>query len=207
MPSLSAITAALERCWTAIRTVHPHVQPATIVVYLHERGDRRGHYQEDAWTTKAANKVDEVHISSHILAEGCHSVFQTLLHEACHSVASARGISDTSRQGRYHNYEFARLADELGLVVDSLSGSGFYTACLKPATVVTFENALSELEQSLDMWQGIREGFPDESGSTGKWSQVKLVCPDCARIIRASRKSINVGPIVCAPCGATFERQ
>ena len=30
-------------------------------------------------------------------------VLDTLLHEAAHALAAARGIKDTSRQGRYHN--------------------------------------------------------------------------------------------------------
>jgi hypothetical protein len=37
MTTLSSLTSALERCWTAIRTVHPDVRDAAIVVYLHSR--------------------------------------------------------------------------------------------------------------------------------------------------------------------------
>jgi hypothetical protein len=39
---LSNLTHALEKAWTAIRTVHPGVRPAVITVYRHAKGDRRG---------------------------------------------------------------------------------------------------------------------------------------------------------------------
>ena len=45
-------------------------------------------------------------------------VLGTLLHEAAHALAHARGIKDTSRQGRYHNKHFKTCAEQLGLAVE-----------------------------------------------------------------------------------------
>ena len=56
-------------------------------------------------------------ISGEGLARTPREVLGTLLHEAAHALAAARGITGTSRQGRYHNKKYARLADELGLDV------------------------------------------------------------------------------------------
>jgi hypothetical protein len=52
-------------------------------------------------------------------------VLGTLLHEAAHGLAHARKISDTSRQGRYHNRRYATLAGELGLDVAHLQPIGW----------------------------------------------------------------------------------
>ena len=41
-----------------------------------------------------------------------------ILHEAAHALAYARGIKDTSRQGRYHNKHFKTCAEQLGLAVE-----------------------------------------------------------------------------------------
>lgn len=205
MSELSTLTAALERCWTAIRTIHPHARPAVICVYLHSQGNRRGHYLEDGWTLRDKGKADEVHVSSHILSEGAESVFRTLLHEACHSVAVARGIQDTSRQGRYHNYDFAKLASELGLLTQPSKEIGYVTLNLAPGAIVTFENALSELEDSLEMWQGLRQVAPNVGSLKTRNNSIKAVCPDCGRIVRMSAKSYNFGPILCVPCGTVFE--
>ena len=54
-------------------------------------------------------------ISGEGLRRTAHDVLGTLLHEAAHALAHARGIKDTSRQGRYHNKHFKTLAEELGL--------------------------------------------------------------------------------------------
>ena len=45
-------------------------------------------------------------------------VLATLLHEAAHALAHARGSKDTSRQGRYHNTKFKNCAEEVGLTVE-----------------------------------------------------------------------------------------
>ena len=50
-------------------------------------------------------------ISGEGLARTPREVLGTLLHEAAHALADARGITDTSRQGRYHNKKYALLAD------------------------------------------------------------------------------------------------
>ena len=45
-------------------------------------------------------------------------VLAVILHEAAHALAYARGIKDTSRQGRYHNKHFKTHAGLLGLAVE-----------------------------------------------------------------------------------------
>jgi hypothetical protein len=56
-------------------------------------------------------------VSGEGLQRGPVDVLGTLLHEAAHGLAYARKVSDTSRQGRYHNRRYATLAGELGLEV------------------------------------------------------------------------------------------
>lgn len=206
MSQLSNLTSALERSWSAIRQEHPDVRHAVIVVYLHQKGDRRGHYDKEAWTTREHAHLDEVHVSSHIIAEGGQSVLRTLLHEACHSVAFARGIKDTSRQGRYHNYRFAQLAYELGLITTQSDGAGYVTVEIKRETKDRFQAALADLDQSLDLWQGLDWRQQVGKLKKGKHAMEKWACPDCGRHVRASKKTTSQGPILCVPCGCVFEQ-
>lgn len=207
MTTLSSLTSALERCWTGIRTVNPDVRDAAIVVYLHNACDRRGHFWENSWATRENGTMDEIHISSHILAEGAQSVFRTLLHEACHSVASDRNVQDCSRQGRYHNRRFRDLAEELGLVTQQDRGAGYITIGLTPQTADTFANAITELEDAIALWQKIgARGTGPGKGTKKPGGMLKLVCPVCHRIIRAAQRTIELGPIVCVPCSSEFER-
>lgn len=205
MTTLSSLTSALERCWTAIRTINPDVRDAALVVYLHQNCDRRGHFQENSWTTTNALKLDEVHISSHILAEGAQSVFRTLLHEACHSVATRRDVQDVSRQGRYHNKRFRDLARELGLTTAKEPGIGYVTPGITVRAQNTYANAIAELETAIELYQMLVPVGAGAGKGKGKRSRMlKLTCPVCHRIIRATRKTIELGPIVCGPCVAAF---
>ena len=202
MATLSQITTALERGWASIRTVHPKCRPAVMVVYLNEAGDRWGHFWRDAWTARDDATTDEIHVSSELLRFGGERTFKTLLHEAVHSVAAATGVQDTSRQGRYHNRRFAALATAMGLVVEPMAGVGCHTPELTDATKTLFANTIRDLDDSIEIWQ---ERTLVGGGTKGKGSRnVKLVCPRCQRIIRASRKCIDIGPIRCEPCGLDF---
>lgn len=204
MNTLSSTTAALERVWTAIRTIHPDVRPAAIVVYLHSRNDRRGHYWQESWLDRSSAHLDEIHISSHILKESPAQVLCTLLHEAAHSIAVARSIQDVSRQNRYHNKHFRTLAIELGLQVKPKAGIGITTPNLTDQTSHTFKNVLEELASTLDLYQHSRT--TGNNKGKAKTSMLKLTCPTCSRIIRASPKTLALGPILCAPCDTAFQK-
>ena len=67
--------------------------------------------------TPAHGQRAEIMISGEGLGRTPQDVLGTLLHEAAHALAAARGIKDTSRQGRYHNTKYKMLAEELGITV------------------------------------------------------------------------------------------
>ena len=118
----SRLVAALEHAWTAIRSHHPDVPQVVIVVASgsdpRSRRLNLGHFAAGRWQlTNPDQPTDrpEVLVSGEGLQRGPVDVLGTLLHEAAHGLAHARKISDTSRQGRYHNRRYATLARELGL--------------------------------------------------------------------------------------------
>jgi len=204
MTTLSSITSSLERCWTAIRTINPEVRPAALVIYLHQAGDRKGHYWQSSWNViKDNSHLDEVHISSHLFALDAREVFQTLLHEAVHSMAVTRKLQDTSRQGRYHNSVFAAMAHEIGLLTDVDKAIGVVTTGIDHERLKLYGNAIGELQQAIEMYQLVPTKGKGGKGK-GKGGMVKLVCPRCQRVIRASQKTIDVGGIQCIPCHTMF---
>jgi len=204
MATLSAVTSALERCWSVIRNVHPEVRPAVMCVYLHPAGDRLGHYWQASWTTRDNRLVDEVHISSATLELGAEATFTTLLHEAVHSSAVTQSINEVSRQQRYHNQKFRKLALEFGLVVEKVPQFGYTTPDTTAETKMQYFNAILDLHESIELWQHRRP--PEEGNGETKGSRnLKAVCPMCSRIIRLSMKTWNLGAIRCVPCGVEFE--
>lgn len=207
--TLSAVTRTLEIAWQAVQAKHGDVRDAVIVVYLHPKNDRRGHWAPESWTVASDDTennqpehIDEVHISSHILAQGARSIMETVVHEAAHSAARARGIKDVSRQGRWHNKRFAAIAEEFGLMVERDAKIGHRTPDLT-------DEAVSEYQESI-MW--IKEATGDlfqvvtpSNKPTRPANTVKLVCPDCGRYFRIGRKQLELGPLACVPCGIEFE--
>ena len=126
----SGTVAALESAYADIRSLHPEL-PADVVFRLGSGAvGRRGslvlgsvtvhaNWQEDRKTssraTSAPTRFRELFISGELLAGHPVRLMQTLIHESVHLLAIERGISDTSRQHRYHSKKFRTLAEELGL--------------------------------------------------------------------------------------------
>ena len=122
----SLLVAALEHTWQTIRTRHPQVPDAVLVVASGSEGKRLnlGHFAPHRWQVHGADR-HEVLVGGEGLHRGPVDVLGTLLHEAAHGLAQARSIQDTSRQGRYHNRRYATLAPELGLEVTSVKPIGW----------------------------------------------------------------------------------
>lgn len=210
MTSLSPVVHALERAYTAIRMTNPDARPAVITVYRHDSGSLRGYFHASQFISRRKEREDgdprrwdEIQIDSTILQEPARQILRTLLHEACHSIASHRGIQDTSRQGRYHNRRFAELAQEVGLTTSTVPGIGVVTPDVTDATARRYATVLQDLEEALTLYQEPRSKAPRGKGKKSR--MVKATCPRCGRIIRASRQTFDAGPIVCKPCKVQFQ--
>ena len=120
----SPIVVELENMWATMRKAHPDL-PENVVFLIGAGGDTPpgytlyGHYGDRRWRYKpGAGKptaVPEILITGTCIAGGEWQVITTMVHEAVHALAQARGIKDTSRQNRYHNGKFRTLAEELGM--------------------------------------------------------------------------------------------
>jgi hypothetical protein len=114
----STIVNSLEEAWAAIARRHPELP--TNIVAITGSGAKgagwlvRGHWSAGRWEVEGS-QLPEVFISGERISEGARPVMATLLHEAAHGLAHARGIKDTSRQGRWHNKRFVAVAQEMGL--------------------------------------------------------------------------------------------
>jgi hypothetical protein len=104
----SRIITALEAAWAAIRERHPEIPPAVIITGSggHQKGAPEGyalnrHHCPERWVTGASQALTaEVFVAGELLAKDGAAVVETLLHEAAHALATARGIKDTSAAGR-----------------------------------------------------------------------------------------------------------
>jgi hypothetical protein len=196
---------ALEQVWAAIRRHHPEL-PQAVVVTGPGSDPRRaelvrlGHFAADRWRGESGAALPEVFVGGEGLARAATEVFATLLHEAAHALARARGIKDTSRQGRYHNRRFQAIAEELGLDVELDERRGFARTSLPPATARRYASAIDHLAGALHAY---RELEPAARGERRGRNRLRCSCT-CPRKIWVSPTTLAAGPIACGVCGQPF---
>src|SRR2546423_918232 len=94
----AGLVTALEHAWAAIRTRHPEV-PAAIIVLgsgsptKPNQPMRWGHFAALRWQ-HGGTRLPEVFVSGEGLRRSPQEVFTTLLHEATHGLADTRNIQD-----------------------------------------------------------------------------------------------------------------
>lgn len=95
----SALVAALEGVWAAIVEHHPDV-PSVVIVVAAGSGGRRageltlGHFAAGRWEVGGQARP-EVMVGGEGLRRGALDMLGTLLHEAAHGLATARGVQVT----------------------------------------------------------------------------------------------------------------
>jgi hypothetical protein len=198
----SLLVAALEHAWQTIRTRHPDVPEAVLVVASGAEGKRLnwGHFAPHRWQVSGADR-HEVLVGGEGLHRGPLEVLGTLLHEAAHGLAQARGVHDTSRQGRYHNRRYATLAGELGLDVASVKPIGWSATTVPEATAAGYAGQLEQLQTALVLWRRQEHGI-----GTGTRSRNLLAAAcACGRRLRVAKATLAEAPIVCGACQEPFE--
>ncbi len=151
---------------------------------------------------RAGAGLAEVFVGGEGLARGPVDVLGTLLHEAAHALAHARGVQDTSRQGRWHNARFKAIATEVGVAVAKDPKLGWSPTTVPDATREAYAGVIDELGRALRMHRA-----SETTGAGGerpkKPSPPACVC-GCGRRIRVAVSVREAGPIVCGVCEREF---
>jgi hypothetical protein len=202
----AGLVAALEQAWAAIRTRHPDVPAAVIVVgpgstSKANQSLKYGHFADLRWQ-HGDKQLPEVLVSGEGLSREADKVFTTLLHEATHGLAAARGIQDTSRQGRWHNKHFATLAAELGMTAEKDDKLGYSPCTLTDTAAAHYQTVIGRLATALGAWRH-PEPVGAAKGRTNNNNGVTAEC-ECPRKIRVARTVLDEGLIACCTCGAAF---
>lgn len=193
----SAIVTALETAVGDIRVRHTDMPRVVITL----AGSRRklGHYSHDRWAGRSG-KISELFIAGEHLRSGPEGVLGTLLHEAAHGLGAARGIQNTSRDGRYHNKRYAALAAEVGLEAERLDSRGWATTTFKPGTVDAYAPTLGRLDKAIALY---RQGDPAPKAPVRNLALAICEC-DPGRRIRVAPATYALGPIACLICKRPF---
>lgn len=223
MPNNSTpVITSLNKAWAAIQRNHPGALnepgvPNVMIVTGRRRhkseGTIRGQHCSDTWHLDGDDKrVAEVWISGERLAEGGAEVMQTLLHEAAHALAHARGIKDTSNKNRYHNGKFVTLAVELGLEGPDSSGGpalGYSNCTITKDTTEKYDYEIKQLDDACKNFvaPSMSSLFPKVRRMQAK---AFCECPEGDNEIpwtkRLQRKyeATSLLPLLCAVCRQAF---
>lgn len=197
------LVAAIEAAWTAIQTTHEDVPEVVVTIGSGSsaKGLRLGHFAADRWV-RGEDAVHELFVGGEGLARGGADVMGTLLHEAAHAAAQARGVQDTSRQGRYHNQKFKAIAESFGLVIEHDAKIGWSVTALPAGAAAHYAATISSLDAAITAHRRA-ELHGAEGGRKSNNNGAAAVC-SCGRKIRASLAVLDAGPIVCGLCGDEF---
>jgi hypothetical protein len=212
MPVAPRLVTALDRAWAAIRTRHPEVPEVVITLGSGSIGSPRGrltlgHFARDRWQ-RGQGRLPEMFVAGEGLSAGPREVLGTLLHEAAHGLADARGIQDTSRQGRYHNTRYRDLAAELGLEVSKVDGIGWSGTTITEQTAEAYTAELAGLTGAIVAWRHTEgsaalTGDGEDSERTSNSNGLAARC-QCGRRVRVAPSVFAAGPITCGLCGGDF---
>ncbi len=194
----SQLICAIENVWKEIQHRNPDVPD--VIATLAGSDTAYGHFWANRWTTgENGQKVHELFISGEGLARGATPTLGTLIHEATHALAHARGIKDTSRQGRYHNKQFQYLATQMGITVEHAGSIGYSKTSVPETTAQSYHQQIRELDEAITMWRTEYSALKITTPQSGQ----RLTC-QCGRIIRCSTKVHTQGDIICSLCMSAF---
>ena len=200
--AISAVLRVLEATWQAIRARQPQIPPVVIVIASGTEGKqaRWGHHAPQRWRVGLEDRA-EIMISGEGLKRGAPAVLGTLLHEAAHAMSAARGIQDTSRQGRYHNKRYKILAEELGITVEHDPRLGWSVTTVPETTLLSYARQVYDLQNAITLW---RHDDHTPAGTTRRSTNlIAAACP-CGRSIRIAASTLAEAPVTCRACDGDF---
>ena len=146
---------------------------------------------ERVWTDSQNKKSHEINISPNF-RRSKYEIVGTLLHEMVHAFAIANNIQDCSRQGRYHNKDFKKLASERGLIVDYAHLVGW--GVTRPT-----ENLCAFIDESnIKFFDCFRSGdYKERKEQKPRQKKYKYKCSCCDLEVEAC---VDSAQILCIAC-------
>ena len=141
-----------------------------------------GHYTaKKVWIAgegETQTEYHEINLSAETLKRPYHATCATLMHEMIHHFCHCNGITDTSRQGRYHNKEFKRVAEEKGLIITYSPVIGW--SVTEPSE--KFKQYIDSL--GIDFKKIYRDTEVKEPKAASQSTVYKYECPICGGKLR-----------------------
>jgi hypothetical protein len=222
LPILHAVNAL----WREIQHNNPGTPNVNIVLQASER--THGHFAPGSWQTSSGETMHELMLSTVSLGMATNEgrivkTVSTLLHEAAHAYAHANGIKDTSRQGRWHNKNFATLAERFGCEVSQNPQIGHVTDGITPTAYALYRDHIRALSEAVTVYRrsagfdlaGLFGGLGGAVNPFGPMPRrprkaygsqtLNVTCSHCEAVpYRIPRALFESSTITCHACGSEY---
>lgn len=205
--SIKPSIAELERFFAFLNKRFNLQMPSNLIVTIQETKENTNGYFKGH---KGFNKIWEclpfkqqdktpinlITISSHILQD-TEQIYETATHEYAHFINHTKGIKDTSKNGRYHNKEFKRQAEQLLLHVEKFGSYGHAFTSTTPQ----FLEMLKEFKPNANAFKV----FQNKGQKTPK-TKSRLLLYECAcnTKIRTAKNQDKPLFAICQYCNTEF---
>lgn len=156
-----------------------------------------GWYSPNRWRHRIDNDklVHEITITAEYLEKGPEEAAHTVLHEMCHYTNYIKGVKDCNSSG-YHNIQFRKQAEFVGLKVDKVHLKGWAITSLTDKLKEEIKD-ISINEEVFNIFR-LRDSVGKEEENKNK--KEKIYKCHCTRI-----KSSSFVFATCNNCGEDFE--
>ena len=197
---LSAFNSHLETGFRVLNQIYFEGKLENPVITIQSCKKAYGYITTQKVWSDTSDSYYEINISAEHLTRQLENVLATLLHEMCHLYSMQNNIDDTSKNGKYHNKNFRKIAEERDLQIEYIKYIGYSkTSPTEKFISVLSYNGLLDFDM-ITARVGANNGGDTSLPTTTqkpKGSTRKYVCHSCGISIRAT-KEVN---IACLDCG------
>jgi len=193
--NLSLITQALEQAHAIIskETGSPRA-----VIVIGRSSKVHGHFTNAKVWNNGGEEFHEIFLAASSFDRGARATLGTLVHEVAHSLNYQNGIRDVSGD-QYHNKDFKRTAEALGLEIGQIKGKGWTDTQVPDSCVSRWQAAYDLIEEALKL-----TARADTTGKKARNKNLKSVSCDCGQKMRISAKSLEIAAPFCQACQTSF---
>lgn len=194
--SLSVITEALEKAHEIIRK---ETGAPRAVIVIGRSAKVHGHFTFNKVWKNGEEQFHEIFLAGSSFERGAAATLGTLIHEVAHSLNFQNEIRDVTGD-QYHNKDFKRTAEALGLVIGQVKGKGWTDTQVPEACIKRWQEAHDIIEAAL-----LLTATSDaKNGTKSRNKNLGAVSCLCGQKMRISAKALKISAPFCKNCQTLF---
>lgn len=170
------IIEALEKIAGRIAQEFDIRSRVSLVVGASGGGTKHGHFLADGWMGKDGEPVHEIVMTGESLERGAVPTLGTMIHELAHLYNHENDIKDVSDSGRYHNRDFRRTAEGMGLAIEQAPRIGHSVTSVPEETQRKFSEEIMGLDKAITAWRRPPMALAASATPAKKFM---FGCPEC----------------------------